>query len=41
MGLGGQLVYINPAAKVVVVVWSARPVSGLATAISDWAFEIL
>jgi CubicO group peptidase (beta-lactamase class C family) len=38
MGLAGQFIYVNPAARVVIVVWGAQPVPGMAGPIDDWAF---
>ena len=37
-GIYGQFVYVNPAAQVVIVVWSARALPVGADAIDDWAF---
>lgn len=37
-GIHGQFLYVNPAAKVVIVVWSARPQPTGAEAIDEWAF---
>jgi len=37
-GIYGQFLYINPAAQVVIVVWSARARPVGADAIDDWAF---
>lgn len=37
-GIYGQFLYVNPAAQVVIVVWSARALPVGADAIDDWAF---
>ena len=37
-GIYGQFLYVNPAAQVVIVVWSARAQPTGADAIDDWAF---
>ena len=37
-GIYGQFLYVNPTAKVVIVVWSARAQPTGADAIDDWAF---
>ncbi len=37
-GIYGQFLYVNPAAQVVIVVWSARARPTGADAIDDWAF---
>jgi CubicO group peptidase (beta-lactamase class C family) len=37
-GLYGQFLYVNPAARVVIVVWSARDQPTGSDAVSDWAF---
>ena len=37
-GIYGQFVYVNPAAQVVIVVWSARALPVGADRIDDWAF---
>ena len=37
-GIYGQFIYINPAAQVVIVVWSARPTPTGGTVIDDWQF---
>jgi hypothetical protein len=37
-GIFGQFIYLNPAAKIVVVVWSARPKPTGADTISDEDF---
>ena len=37
-GIYGQFLYVNPAAQVVIVVWSARAAPVGADAIDDWAF---
>jgi CubicO group peptidase (beta-lactamase class C family) len=37
-GIHGQFVYINPAAQVVIVVWSAQPEPIGGAVIDDWAF---
>ena len=37
-GIYGQFLYVNPAAQVVIVVWSARAQPVGADAIDDWAF---
>jgi hypothetical protein len=36
IGLCGQYLYINPAAKVVIVVWGAQPTPGGGAIIDDW-----
>jgi CubicO group peptidase (beta-lactamase class C family) len=38
MGLCGQFLYINPTARVVIVVWGAQPTPGGGAVINDWAF---
>ncbi|OGU02034.1 MAG: serine hydrolase, partial [Gemmatimonadetes bacterium RBG_16_66_8] len=37
-GIHGQFVYVNPAAQVVIVVWSAQPMPTGGPVIDDWAF---
>lgn len=37
-GIYGQFLYVNPAARIVIVVWSARAKPTGADAIDDWAF---
>ncbi|MGH6660713.1 MAG: serine hydrolase domain-containing protein, partial [Rhodospirillales bacterium] len=37
-GIHGQFLYVNPAMKVVIVVWSARPHPTAGTVINDWIF---
>lgn len=37
-GIYGQFLYVNPAAQIVIVVWSARALPVGADAIDDWAF---
>lgn len=37
-GIHGQFLYVNPAAKVVIVVWSAQPKPTGCAAIDDWQF---
>jgi CubicO group peptidase (beta-lactamase class C family) len=37
-GLYGQFLYVNPAARVVIVVWSARAQPTGSDVVSDWAF---
>ena len=37
-GIHGQYVYVNPAARVVIVVWSAQPHPTSGTAVDDEAF---
>jgi CubicO group peptidase (beta-lactamase class C family) len=37
-GIYGQWLYVNPAAKVVIVVWSAQRTPTRAEAVNDWAF---
>ena len=37
-GIHGQFLYVNPAAKVVIVVWGAQPKPTGGGVISDWAF---
>jgi CubicO group peptidase (beta-lactamase class C family) len=37
-GIHGQFLYINPAAKVVIVVWSARPQPTGTAVVSEWSF---
>lgn len=38
MGIHGQTLYVNPAAKVVIVAWGARPQPMAENIIDDWAF---
>ena len=38
IGLCGQFLYINPAARLVIVVWGAQPMRGSGPIIDDWAF---
>jgi len=38
VGIHGQFVYINPTAKVVIVVWSAQPKPTGGAVIDEWAF---
>ena len=38
IGLCGLYLYINPAAKVVIVVWGAQPTPGGGAIVDDWAF---
>lgn len=38
IGIHGQALYVNPAAKVVVVAWGARPQPMAENVIDDWAF---
>ena len=37
-GIHGQFLYVNPAAKVVIVAWSARPHPTAGSVINDWLF---
>ena len=37
-GIHGQFLYVNPAAKVVIVVWSAQPKPLGGAVINDWTF---
>lgn len=37
-GIYGQFLYVNPAAQVVIVIWSARALPVGADAVDDWAF---
>ena len=37
-GIHGQFVYVNPAARVVIVVWSARPKPSGGEIVDEWAF---
>lgn len=37
-GIHGQFLYVNPAAKVVIVVWSAQPKPLGGAVVNDWAF---
>lgn len=38
IGIHGQMLYVNPAAKVVIVAWGARPEPMAENIIDDWAF---
>ena len=37
-GIHGQFLYINPTARIVIVVWSARPKPTGGAAVDDWSF---
>ena len=37
-GIHGQFIYVNPAAKVVIVVWSAQPKPLGGAIVNDWNF---
>jgi len=38
IGIHGQFIYVNPAARVVIVVWGARPHPTDGQAVDDWVF---
>jgi CubicO group peptidase (beta-lactamase class C family) len=38
IGIHGQYLYVNPVAKVVIVVWGARPHPSLGQVVDDWSF---
>jgi CubicO group peptidase (beta-lactamase class C family) len=38
LGIHGQYLYVNPAAKIVIVVWGARPHPSEGQVVNDWAF---
>jgi CubicO group peptidase (beta-lactamase class C family) len=38
VGIHGQYIYVNPAAKIVIVVWGARPHPSEGQVVNDWAF---
>ena len=38
IGLCGQFLYVNPAARVVIVIWGAQPAPGRGAVVDDWAF---
>ena len=38
MGIHGQYIYVNPAARVVIVAWGARPHATEGQVIDDWVF---
>ena len=38
MGIHGQYIYVNPAARVVIVAWGARPHPTQGQVVDDWAF---
>jgi hypothetical protein len=38
IGLSGQFLYVNPAARVVIVIWGAQPTPGRGGVVDDWAF---
>jgi hypothetical protein len=38
MGIHGQYLYVNPAARIVIVVWGARPHPTAGQVIDDWTF---
>ncbi|MDA1081739.1 MAG: serine hydrolase [Gemmatimonadetes bacterium] len=37
-GIHGQFIYVNPAAKIVIVIWSARPRPSGGAVVDEWAF---
>ena len=37
-GIHGQILYVNPVAKVVIVAWGARPQPVAGRVIDDWLF---
>jgi CubicO group peptidase (beta-lactamase class C family) len=38
IGIHGQYLYVNPAAKIVIVVWGARPHPSQGQVVNDWSF---
>jgi CubicO group peptidase (beta-lactamase class C family) len=38
IGIHGQYLYVNPAAKIVIVVWGARPHPSQGQVVDDWSF---
>jgi CubicO group peptidase (beta-lactamase class C family) len=38
IGIHGQYLYVNPVARVVIVVWGARPQPTQGQIVDDWSF---
>ncbi len=38
IGIHGQYLYVNPVAKIVIVVWGARPHPSQGQIVNDWSF---